>query len=77
MPIATSQIIEDHAQADGRRHVRERHTDQLGGVHEVAYMAEVGANTSTIMAARVASLDAQLQSSELAANVSEALGEDL
>lgn len=73
MSITASEIIEDHAQADGRRHVRERHTDHLGIHHHVAYMAESGANATTAMTARVSQIEAGLVERELGENESRAL----
>ena len=40
MPILSSRLAEDSRQIDGRRWVREQHTDQMGVIHEVVYMAE-------------------------------------
>lgn len=68
MSITNSTILEDRVQLDGRRHVRERHTDHLGTQHHVAYMAESGANATTTMTARVAQLESALASSELDEN---------
>lgn len=73
MSIVNSEILEDRAQVDGRRHVRERHTDHLGQTYEVSYMAEAGADVAATMAARVPILEAQLAELELAANESEVL----
>jgi hypothetical protein len=77
MPIVSSQIVEDRLQSDGRRHVRERHTDNLGRVQDVVYMAESGANVTTAMNARVADLNAALIAAELAANAAEVMGDDV
>ena len=73
MPITASQIVEDRLQRDGRRAIRERHVDSLAGVHEVAYLAEAGVDASTVMAARVASLETGLAEGEHNANLSRAL----
>lgn len=73
MPITSSQIVEDRAQADGRRSVRERHTDDLGETFHVSYLAEAGANVSAIMSGRVAVLEGLLKEAEIARNVSRAL----
>lgn len=65
MAIVNSQIVEDSPQADGRRHVRERHTDHVGGIWRVAYMAEESADVNATMAARVPVLEAQIKAGEL------------
>ena len=70
--IVSSVIVEDRAQRDGRRAVRERHTDQLGLVYDVAYFAEPGTNASAMLAPRAAQIDADLTASEIAANESRA-----
>ena len=69
MSITTSVIVEDHAQIDGRRAVRERHTDHLGVFHFASYLAQAADNASTIMAARVAILEAHLAATEMAQNI--------
>lgn len=73
MPIVSSIIVEDRAQADGRRHVRERHTDHVGGTHDAVYLAESGADAEAVMAARVANIEAQLKTNEINANLAKAL----
>lgn len=77
MAIISSQIVFDLAQADGRRHVRERHTDGLGVTHDVDYMADAGTNATTEMNNRVANIDAQLKAAEIDRNLAEAMGADL
>jgi len=57
-------------QADGRRYVRETHTDHLGALHLISYLAAVGADYSSIMAARVAQIEAGLADLEYANNLS-------
>jgi len=73
MSISNSTIVEDRVQVDGRRHVRERHTDHLAATHDVPYMAEAGANATTTMNNRVASIEAQLKQNEIDANLAKAL----
>lgn len=75
MPIISSRIAEDARQIDGRRWVREQHTDQMGVVHEVVYMAEVGQVVD--LAATATRLNAQLIETEIVANEGEILGADL
>jgi hypothetical protein len=65
MTISTSTIVEDRAQRDGRRHVTERHVDHVGVVFLIPYMGEAGANVNTLMAARVAILEAAAIANEL------------
>lgn len=57
----TSEIIEDRAQVDGRRHVVERHTDRNGQHYDFRYMAEAATDVESIMTARAVSLYEQLQ----------------
>jgi uncharacterized protein YciI len=73
MAITSSQILEDRAQVDGRRHVRERHTDHLTRQHDVTYMAAAGADVNATMTARVATIEAQLKQNEIDANLAKAL----
>lgn len=73
MSITTSTIIEDLAQVDGRRHVRERHVDHLGGQHFVSYIADSGDNATTAMNTRVSNIEAELKQSEINANLAKAL----
>ena len=57
--IVASSIIEDRAQADGRRDVTERHVFDDGFVRFVNYLAAAKANVIAAMAARVAFLEDQ------------------
>jgi len=75
MPIISSHIAEDSRQIDGRRWVREQHTDQMGVVHEIVYMAEAGQVVDLVASAR--RIEASLTEAEIAANESEILGADL
>lgn len=75
MPIISSRIAEDARQIDGRRWVREQHTDHVGVVHEIAYMAEVGQVVD--LTASAARIEAQLMEQEITANETEILGADL
>lgn len=77
MPIVNSTIIEDRAQVDGRRFVRERHTDNLGAIQEVSYLAEAGADVNAAMTARVATLDAQAKAKEISDNLQQSMGDAL
>ena len=60
MAIVTSVLVYNRVQADGRRKVREDHTDDLGRVHTIYTLIDDKADADAIMAARVAGLDAQL-----------------
>lgn len=64
MAVVSSVIIEDHAQVDGRRHVRERHTTDLGDVIDVQYVAEADADVEASLAPRAAQIEAQLVENE-------------
>lgn len=64
MAITSSQIIEDQVQKDGRRSIRERHTDHLDTAHFVQYIAESGMDVNAIMIARVPSLNTMLIENE-------------
>ena len=75
MPIVSSRIAEDSRQIDGRRWVREQHTDQMGVVHEIVYMAEVGQVVD--LATSSARLETQLTEAEITANEADVLGADL
>jgi hypothetical protein len=71
--IVSSIIIEDSPQIDGRRWIRERHTDSLGVPHDRVYMAAAKFDTSTILTVDAASIDAQLTADEIAANIASVL----
>lgn len=73
MAIVSSTIVEDAAQRDGRRHITERHVDHAGLIHFVRYIAERLANVSEAMAARVASIEAEMKSRELERAIQRAL----
>ena len=75
MPIFSSRIAEDARQVDGRRWVREQHTDHVGVVHEVVYMAEVGQIVS--LSTSATRINVQLTETEIAANEAEILGAEL
>lgn len=77
MAIATSAVIADQLQADGRRYVTERHTDHLGAHHDVTYLAESGANAQTPLSARAAQIVENLRHAEIQANMAKALSAEL
>jgi hypothetical protein len=51
-------------QADGRRYIRETHTDHLGALHLISYLAAVGADYAGIMSSRVPGIEEQLAEAE-------------
>ena len=58
--IISFEIIADSTQIDGRRHIREQHTDSAGHVHEFCWMAEPEQDTAPILSARAAILPNQI-----------------
>lgn len=62
--IVSSVHVEGPAQVDGRHYVTETHTDHLGGVYTLEYLAPVGADYVAIRTARAVSLEAQLAEAE-------------
>lgn len=73
MSIVASILLEDRAQADGRRAITERHQDHLGLWHFVRYIAENAADASAAMLARVTGLEERLKQAEIDRNVARAL----
>jgi len=71
MSIDASEIREDTIQIDGRRHIREVHTDHVGVEHHFVWMAEPGQNVSGVMTARAAWLPDYLAEQEIDANMEE------
>jgi hypothetical protein len=69
MPIVASIVLEDAPQVDGRRWIRERHTDQVGVQHFRAYMVAAGVNVPATFPATVAILDPQLKVDEFNVNL--------
>lgn len=67
MSIVSSTIIEDAPQVDGRRAIRERHTDSHGIAHDVDYLAEADADVESILATHAAGVAAQLAATEVKA----------
>lgn len=66
MPVASSVfVIDGHAQADGRRYVRETHTRTVGAAIVIEYLAAVGTNYATVMTGRVAGINERLADAEL------------
>lgn len=73
MPIVSSLIVEDSAQKDGRRWIRERHTDQIGQRYEFAYLCAAVFDAAAALAARIPFVNAALIADEVAANVADVL----
>jgi len=72
MAITTSVVLWDQRQADGRRYVRERHTDHLGAAHDVDYLADAGQNVSNGLAASATLIATQLANADVARFIDEA-----
>jgi hypothetical protein len=60
MPIKSSTIVEDSPQIDGRRYIREVHTDDVGVEHHVTYLAESKEDVEAILPIRVSQIDEQI-----------------
>lgn len=77
MPIISSQIITDSAQADGRRYIRERHTDHLSKLYDVVYLAEIEATIQDVLLTRAALITEELRKHEINTNLKKALNAEL
>ena len=55
-----------HAQVDGRHYVTEAHTDHLGVVHRVEYLAAVGTDYAAVRDARAVQIADRLAEDEAA-----------
>lgn len=64
MPIVSSTHVVGQAQADGRRYVTEQHTDDLGAVLLVEYLAAQDADYTAIRTARAAAINDRLAEEE-------------
>ncbi len=64
MPIISSTHTVGHAQRDGRRYVRESHTDNTGAVFLAEYLADQGTDYVAVRDARAASISDQLAEAE-------------
>lgn len=72
MPIVTSTHTAGHAQVDGRRYVTEWHTDDLGAVITLEYLAAADADHAAIRTARAAQINdalAEAEATELSGGV--------
>lgn len=70
MPITSSVLSTGHAQRDGRRYVREIHTDHLGVQHVVEYLWDGVSDQNATMAARAVRIAEALAAAEYAERVS-------
>lgn len=67
MPVSNSTyVVEAHAQIDGRRYVRETHTDGTGTQHVVDYLAAVGTDYAAVLVVHAQQLEQQLADAEYA-----------
>jgi hypothetical protein len=69
MPIVSSVLVADLAQSDGRRYLRERHTDHLAKIYLVEYLAPAATDAAAAMAARVLVLEDRLVQAEIEADL--------
>jgi len=69
VPIVASVVVWDQPQRDGRRWIRERHTDQVGVAQFRDYLAEAGVNVPAGFPAIVAVLNQQLVDAEIQRNL--------
>lgn len=69
MAIVSSSHATGHAQRDGRRYVREEHTDHRGAVHVFEYLWDGVANRDAILAARAGRITEALAAAEYAARI--------
>ncbi len=64
MPIVSSTHTVGHAQIDGRRYVAEFHTDDIGAVLRIEYLAVDGTNYVAVRDARVPIINTELAEAE-------------
>lgn len=69
MSIISSVIAADDAQSDGRRWILENHTDNLGVIYLVSYLANNGFDAAAALTARIATLEASIIFGEITTNV--------
>jgi hypothetical protein len=73
MPIVSSIIDQDSAQRDGRRAIRELHTDHVGVQYPVQYLAPAVFDANAALAARVSVLEDQIKQAEISANIAQVM----
>ena len=65
MSITTSNYYVDaHAQADGRKYVREVHVDSTGKEHIINYLASVNADYTSLLNSHKVALESSLAEQE-------------
>ncbi len=69
MTIASSIVAADSAQADGRRWIRELHTDQVGKIYERNYLTTALADVQAALASYATQLAINIQAMEIADNI--------
>ncbi len=62
--VSSSYILDAPTEKDGRRYVTETHTDSIGVVHTVTYLAAVGVDHTATMNARAITIAEQLADQE-------------
>lgn len=75
MTIVSSETVETSLQADGRRYVREHHTDHLGVVHPRTWLAGAADNLAAALATYATNLAEALKQQEIAANIASVLSD--
>ncbi len=69
MTIASSVILSDQAQVDGRRWITERHTDSNTVQYLRTYLAQANDDTNAALAAYAIALESTLEQAEIASNI--------
>lgn len=69
MSIVSSIIASQSVQTDGRVWVTEAHTDQLGVIYNITYLAQDSSGISAHLANSATNLAAQLTANEIASNI--------
>jgi hypothetical protein len=67
--VSSAYVADGHTQLDGRRYVEEAHTDSVGVVHSVRYLAPVGADYQAIANARASQIADALAEAEAQAAI--------
>jgi len=75
MTIVSSETVETSVQRDGRRYVREHHTDHLGVIHPRTWLAGAADNLAAALSAYAALLLEILRDREIAANIASILSD--
>jgi len=67
--VSTSDLVQDHAQLDGRRRTLELHTDHLGVAHQTHGLIATGDDASALMVSHASALESSLAEAERKTNV--------